>query len=107
MSQWLMPLLRTPTPGAPNDMSPNPKHELITPDNSVIAFIDYQPQMFFGVQSSDRQAVLCNMLGLAKAARAFGVPTILSTVETKSFSGQMTPQLLDVFPSTRSSSGAP
>jgi len=76
----------------------NPKHELITPDNSVLAFIDYQPQMFFGVQSSDRQAVLNNMLGLAKAARAFKVPTILSTVETKGFSGNMTPQLLDVFP---------
>lgn len=79
-------------------MSPNPKHDLLTPDNSVIAFIDYQPQMFFGVQSSDRQAVLSNMLGLAKAARAFRVPTILSTVETKGFSGNMTPQLLDVFP---------
>jgi nicotinamidase-related amidase len=76
----------------------NPKHELITPDNSVLAFIDYQPQMFFGVQSSDRQAVLNNMLGLAKAARAYRVPTILSTVETKGFSGNMTPQLLDVFP---------
>lgn len=79
-------------------MTTNPKHELITPDNSVIAFIDYQPQMFFGVQSSDRQAVLGNVLGLAKAAKAFGVPTILSTVETKGFSGNMTPQLLDVFP---------
>jgi nicotinamidase-related amidase len=79
-------------------MTTNPKHELITPDNSVIAFIDYQPQMFFGVQSSDRHAVVSNMLGLAKAARAFRVPTILSTVETKGFSGNMTPQLLDVFP---------
>lgn len=79
-------------------MSPNPKHDLITPDNSVIAFIDYQPQMFFGVQSSDRQAVLSNVLGLAKAAKAFGVPSILSTVETRGFSGNMTPQLLDVFP---------
>lgn len=79
-------------------MTTNPKHELITPDNSVIAFIDYQPQMFFGVQSSDRQAVLSNVLGLAKAARAFRVPTILSTVETKGFSGNMAPQLLDVFP---------
>lgn len=79
-------------------MSHNPKHELLTPDNSVLAFIDYQPQMFFGVASDDRQAVHNNMLGLAKAARAFEVPTILSTVETKSFSGTMTPQLLDVFP---------
>jgi nicotinamidase-related amidase len=79
-------------------MSQNPKHDLITPQNSVLAFIDYQPQMFFGVASDDRQTVLNNMLGLAKAAKAFEVPTILSTVETKGFSGNMTPQLLDVFP---------
>lgn len=79
-------------------MSQNPKHDLITPQNSAIAFIDYQPQMFFGVANNDRQTVLNNMVGLAKAARAFEVPTILSTVETKGFSGNMTPQLLDVFP---------
>lgn len=79
-------------------MSQDPRHELITPDNCVLAFIDYQPQMFFGVQNADRQAVFNNMLGLAKAARVFEVPTILTTVETKGFSGNMTPQLLDVFP---------
>jgi len=39
-----------------------------------------------------------NVIGLAKAAKAFDVPTILTTVETESFSGQMWPQLLDVFP---------
>lgn len=74
------------------------KLDLITPDNATLAFIDYQPQMFFGVQSHDRQMVTSNVLGLAKAAKIFGVPTILTTVETQSFSGNMMPQLLDVFP---------
>ncbi|ACY15602.1 hydrolase [Haliangium ochraceum] len=74
------------------------KLDLITPDNATLAFIDYQPQMFFGVQSHDRQMVTSNVLGLAKAAKTFGVPTILTTVETQSFSGNMMPQLLDVFP---------
>jgi len=39
-----------------------------------------------------------NTIGLAKAAKIFNVPTILTTVETKSFSGYMWPQLLEIFP---------
>lgn len=79
-------------------MTQNGKLELLTPDNCAIAMIDYQPQMFFGVQSHDRAIVTNNILGLAKSAKAFSIPTILSTVETKSFSGNMIPTLLDVFP---------
>jgi len=71
---------------------------LLTPDNCVVIFIDHQPQMFFGVASMDRQELLNNVLVLAKAAKIFGVPVILTAVESKSFSGNITPQLLDVFP---------
>jgi nicotinamidase-related amidase len=74
------------------------KLDLLTPEQSVLALIDYQPQMFFGVSSHDRQMVINNVLGLAKGAKAFGVPTILTAVESKGFSGYMTPELLDVFP---------
>lgn len=55
--------------------------------------------MTFGVASIDRQTLFNNVLLLAKAAQIFQVPTILTTVETKSFSGNMWPQLLDIFPS--------
>lgn len=72
---------------------------LITADNSVLVFIDHQPQMTFGVASGiDRQLLVNNVLLLAKGAKLFNVPTILTTVETESFSGPMLPQLLDVFP---------
>jgi nicotinamidase-related amidase len=74
------------------------KLDLITPDNCVLALIDYQPQMLFGVQSQDRQNLVNNLVGLARSAREFGVPTILTAVESKGFSGTTTPQLLDVFP---------
>ena len=74
------------------------KTELLNPQNSAIIFIDHQPQMTFGVANIDRQTLFNNVLLLAKAARIFKVPTILTTVETKSFSGHMWPQLLDVFP---------
>jgi nicotinamidase-related amidase len=69
--------------------------KLLTPENCVVAFIDHQPQMSFGVQSHDRQAVKNNTVGLAKAARIFNVPTILTTVETESFSGYTWPELVD------------
>lgn len=71
---------------------------LLTPDNCVVAMIDLQPQMLFGVSNFDRQSIINNNLVLAKAAKVFDVPVVLSTVETKSFSGNMWPQILAVFP---------
>ena len=74
------------------------KTELLNPQNSAVIFIDHQPQMTFGVANIDRQTLFNNVILLAKAAKIFNVPTILTTVETKSFSGNMWPQLLDIFP---------
>ncbi|MFM0081247.1 hydrolase [Paraburkholderia sediminicola] len=76
----------------------NPKLEVLTPANSQIIFIDQQPQMAFGVQSIDRQVLKNNVVGLAKAARVFNIPTTITTVESESFSGYTYPELLDVFP---------
>lgn len=71
---------------------------LLTPDNCVVAIIDLQPQMLFGVANFDRQTIINNNLVLTKAARVFDVPVVLSTVETKGFSGYMWPQIQAVFP---------
>jgi nicotinamidase-related amidase len=75
-----------------------PKLEVLTPENSQVLFIDQQPQMAFGVQSIDRQVLKNNTVALAKAARVFNIPTIITSVETMSFSGPTYPELLDVFP---------
>jgi len=76
----------------------NAKLEVLTPENSQLIFIDQQPQMAFGVQSIDRQVLKNNVVGLAKAAKVFNIPTTITTVETESFSGNTFPELLDVFP---------
>jgi len=76
----------------------NPKLEVLTPQNSQLLFIDHQPQMAFGVQSIDRQVLKNNVVGLAKAAKIFGIPTTITSVESQSFSGFTYPELLDVFP---------
>ena len=74
------------------------KLEVLTPANCQIIFIDHQPQMAFGVQSIDRQVLKNNTVALAKAAKVFNIPTIITTVETESCSGNTYPELLDVFP---------
>ncbi|MFF4161278.1 hydrolase [Streptomyces sp. NPDC001678] len=79
-------------------VSATPSPDLLTPDNAVMLFVDHQPQMFFGTGSGDRTAIINATVGLAKAARAFDVPTVLTTVASESFSGPLLPQLAAVFP---------
>src|SRR5437764_895357 len=71
---------------------------LLTPDNCVVTLIDLQPQMLFGVANFDRQAIINNNIALAKATRVFEIPAVISTVETRSFSGNMWPQVQGIFP---------
>jgi nicotinamidase-related amidase len=71
---------------------------LLTQDNCVVTLIDHQPQMLFGVSNFDRQSIINNAVAFAKATRLFGVPVVLSTVETHNFSGSLWPQLQAVFP---------
>jgi nicotinamidase-related amidase len=83
------------------DASARPKLSekgLLTPDNCVVALIDLQPQMLFGVANFDRQTVVEMNVLLSKAARVFDVPVVLTTVETKGFSGNLWPQIEAVFP---------
>src|ERR1700677_697053 len=76
----------------------NNYHKLYTPEDSVVVFIDHQPQMLFGVANADRATLINNITLLAKVAKEFKVPSILTAVETESFSGYVCPQLLEVFP---------
>ncbi|MCW5556520.1 MAG: hydrolase [Verrucomicrobiae bacterium] len=73
-------------------------HKLYTPQDSAVVFIDHQPQMTFGVANIDRATLINNVSLLAKVAKEFSVPAVLTAVETESFSGYIWPQLLDVFP---------
>lgn len=72
--------------------------KLYTPQDTALVFIDWQPQMLFGVANADRATLLNNVTLLAKVAKEFRVPTVITAVETEGFSGYVVPQLLDVFP---------
>lgn len=75
-----------------------PSDKLLTPKNHTLILIDHQPQMAFATRSIDVAELRNNVTGLAKAAAAFKVPTILTTVASKSFSGPIFPELQAVFP---------
>ncbi|MEU7637374.1 hydrolase [Streptomyces sp. NPDC039016] len=81
-----------------SEVTAAPSPDLLTPDNCAVLFIDHQPQMFFGTGSGDRTAIINSTVGLAKAAKVFDVPVVLSTVAAESFSGPILPQLSEVFP---------
>lgn len=78
--------------------SPTPGKGLLSPDNHIVILIDHQPQMAFATKSIDIVELRNNVTGLAKAAKAFKVPTILTTVAEKSFSGPLFPEVQAVFP---------
>src|SRR5947199_9763708 len=70
---------------------------LLTPDNSALILIDHQPFQFAGLRSHDTQTIINNVVGLAKSAKFFGVPTLLTTVIEKQ-GGYILKPLQDVFP---------
>lgn len=72
--------------------------ELLTPDASVVALIDHQPQMSFMVRSHDLTVVRNNTVAIAKGAKLFKVPVVLTTVAAKTFSGALWPEIQEVFP---------
>ena len=87
-------------PGTTSDESRNPKaglDALLTPDNCALILIDHQAFQFAGLRSHDSQTIINNVVGLAKAAKAFGVPTLFSTV-VEDRGGFLLKPLQDVFP---------
>ena len=52
---------------------------LLTPDNCALILIDHQPFQFAGLRSHDTRTIINNVVGLAKSAKAFNVPTLLTT----------------------------
>lgn len=70
---------------------------LLRPEDSVLVLIDHQPYQLANLNSHDPHMVVNNSTALAKAAKAFGVPTILTSVVADR-GGVIFPQITDVFP---------
>ncbi len=83
-----MPLTATPTPGK----------TLLSPADHALVMIDFQSQMAFATKSIDAVLLRNNAALVANAAASFKVPTILTTVAEKSFSGPMFSEVTEPFP---------
>ncbi|SFP60520.1 Nicotinamidase-related amidase [Variovorax sp. OK605] len=83
-----MSIKATPTAGA----------KLLTPKDHTLVMIDFQSQMAFATHSIEAITLRNNAALVANAAAGFGVPTILTTVAEKSFSGPMFSEISDAFP---------
>ncbi|WP_199100603.1 hydrolase [Dyella sp. ASV21] len=83
-----MSLTATPTPGK----------LLLTPKDHALILIDFQSQMAFATHSIDAVSLRNNAGLVANAAASFKVPTILTTVAEKSFSGPMFSEVTEPFP---------
>src|SRR5260370_1406351 len=70
---------------------------LLTPKNSALAVIDYQPSQLSGVRSMDRDLLLKNVVSTAKVAKLFGLPIVHSTINVRTGRGKPTlPPLAEV-----------
>jgi nicotinamidase-related amidase len=70
---------------------------LLRPEDSVLVLIDHQPYQLTNLNSHEPQMVVNNATALAKSAKVFGVPTILTSVIADR-GGLIFPQITDVFP---------
>ena len=71
---------------------------LLTPENSVLALIDYQPEQYAGVTSVGRAELLAHVTMLGRVATAFKVPVVLSTVYVKHGMSGTNAELRDALP---------
>ena len=83
-----MPITAKATPGS----------KLLSPKDHALILIDFQSQMSFATHSIDAITLRNNAGLVARAAASFKVPTILTTVAEKSFSGPMFAEVTDPFP---------
>src|SRR6267142_981881 len=70
---------------------------LLRPEDSILVLIDHQPYQFTNLNSHDPTMIINNVIGLAKTAKVFNVPTILTTV-IEERGGYIIKGLQDVFP---------
>lgn len=70
---------------------------LLRPEDSIVVLIDHQPYQFTNLNSHEPTLIINNVTGLAKGAKAFNVPTILTTV-IEERGGFIIKGLQDVFP---------
>lgn len=74
------------------------KDSLLTPQNAVLALIDYQPEQYAGVTSMPHGELLAHVTMLGRVATVFELPVVLSTVYVKHGMSGTNPELREALP---------
>jgi nicotinamidase-related amidase len=82
----------------PINAKPIPGSTLLNPTNHALMLVDFQSQMAFATKSIDAVNLRSNASLISQAAAGFKVPTILTTVAEKTFSGPMFSEITEAFP---------
>jgi nicotinamidase-related amidase len=77
------------------------KDHLLTPQNAALVVIDYQPSQVQTVASMDRTLLISNIVSVARLAKTFDVPIVLSTVNVGNGQGPTVPELKAILPDSR------
>lgn len=75
--------------------------KLLDAKDIVLTLVDFQPATFFGVESHDRLSIIHNTAILAKTAKLFEVPTVISTIAKDTFAGPNLREIDEVFPNEK------
>lgn len=84
----------------PNNDPANASKELLNPTNHTLLLIDHQSQMAFAVESQPIEELRNNLGLLSASATLYEVPTVVTTVAEKSFSGPVFPEIREYFPNS-------
>jgi len=75
------------------------KDQLLTPKNAALIIIDYQPIQVSSILSMDQELLVQNIVRVARTARVYGLPVVVSTVNVKTGRNKpMIPELQEVLP---------
>ncbi len=74
---------------------------LLTPRNAALVVIDYQPSQLQAMTSMDQELLVDNIVSIARLARTFDLPVVLSTVNVANGQGHTLPELKAALPDTQ------
>lgn len=84
-----------------NLFAQKPSPELLNPTNHALVLIDHEGQMAFATKSIDPVELRNNVGLISGASKIFNIPTVVTTVAEKSFSGPVFPEILEFFPNQK------
>ena len=84
-----------------NSFAQKPSPKLLTPTNHALVLIDFEGQMAFAVKNIDVVNLRQNVGLVSGGSKIFNVPTVVTTVAEKSFSGPVFPEVTEFYTDTK------